>query len=113
MRQFVPFNDATGKTIERILDEHQAVLVVLFTDGTWSCIGTGQFYDEDPHPTTPQAYNFHGTFFPIATLIEAGVLTQAESDAMDEEHHRKFAEQRERDERSEYERLRKKFEGDK
>jgi hypothetical protein len=110
MREFVEITKAVGKTIEGVrLCEEQGyeVLVVVFTDGTYSC-ASHWFDDSGMH-----ILDFSVTDIPLKAATRLGIATNDEyQQALREAGAKSLKDQEDRD-RKEYRRLKAKFEGGK
>ncbi len=109
MKQEIRFSDAVGKILEGFdfsITCGQAVLT--FTDGTFTTLGIDRGHasgDEEIEESTLELHDFGDE-----KLVALGVITQTELDEQREQRNKSFAFTQEKRERTEYERLRAKFE---
>ena len=102
----VNFTDAVGKTIKKVgLNCHEAVLVVVYSDETFSAIEGGKSYEGDINFREDDFLYMHGSIDPV----EFGFITQEEFDRINAEEDEKRKKRLEQDERYTYERLKAKF----
>ncbi len=105
MKQEIRFSDAVGKILEGFdFSRTCGQAVLMFTDGTFTTLKINTKYEEIEESTL----EIHD--FGDEKLVALDVITQAELDEQREQRNKSFASTQEQRERTEYERLRAKFE---
>lgn len=106
MKEWTTFSGCVGKTIQKISFDQDNRWLVLFTDNTWSAIGTEycQFAEaHELHSKRPEPEeNYH-------TLHSLGVIDAEERDRIINELREKAAAKQLAFERAQYKRLHAKF----
>lgn len=108
MMKQITIEEAAGKTFKQFVGftTHKAALV--FTDDTFCLLTIESGYDPGDEWIVPYAEELHPYEFHDA--VEAGILSQEEADAINEEENRKQKLKNEEKQRKQYERLKAKFE---